>query len=160
MHNLKITISALDVAKYFLFKANSEGDLITNLKMQKLLYYAQAWYLVNFNAPLFKETIKAWALGPVIREVYNEFKIFGASPIEYKHTGKEVKIFTEEQRNYLNEFYDVFFKFNAHELVNMTHNEKPWMDAYKNKTDISRQSMKSYYSSVLKASRKNGKKAH
>lgn len=148
-------ISALDVARYFLYKSNTEGDLITNLKMQKLLYYAQAWYLVNHDKPLFRETIRAWALGPVIREVYDEFKRFGASYIVYETTGKEKAPFSKTQLQYLDEFYDVFFKFTAHELVNMTHNEKPWKVAFKNGTNISRQSMKQYYTDMLA---ENGKK--
>ena len=49
MKNQHANLSALDVAKYFLCKAHQEGDLVTNLKLQKLLYYAQAWYLVNLN---------------------------------------------------------------------------------------------------------------
>jgi uncharacterized phage-associated protein len=52
-------VKAIDVAKYFLNWANNKGDLITNLKMQKLLYYAQAWYLVNFKKPLFSDPIEA-----------------------------------------------------------------------------------------------------
>jgi uncharacterized phage-associated protein len=156
---LRTKISALDVAKYFLNKANTEGDLVTNLKMQKLLYYAQAWYLVNYNAPLFKEPIRPWALGPVIKEVYDEFKEFGYTAIIYKSTGKESNIFSEKQIHYLDEFYDVFSKFTAHELVNMSHNESPWKDAHqKRKGEISLDAIKEYYTQVLEANQKNAKK--
>jgi uncharacterized phage-associated protein len=157
MCNGKIDISALDVAKYFLYKANKDGDLVTNLKMQKLLYYAQAWHLVNFDGqPLFRETIRAWAFGPVVKEVYDKYKKFGASPIKHTSTEKEAAIFSKEQIKYLDDFYDVFFKFSAHELVNMTHNEAPWKEAYKGNGNISRQSMKQFYSRMLHAN--NGKK--
>lgn len=144
-------ISALQVAKYFLAKANREGDLITNLKLQKLLYYAQAWYLVNYSKPLFREKIRPWALGPVVREVYSEFRNFEASFIIYKTTGKESNVFSDNQINYLNEFYDVFFKFTAHELVNMSHNESPWKNAYAQKdAEISQNAMRDYYRQTLK----------
>lgn len=146
-------ITALDVANYFLFKANDDGDLITNLKMQKLLYYAQAWHLVNFDAPLFKETIRAWALGPVVKEVYDKLKEFGASPIKYESTGKETAVFSKKQVDYLNEFYDVFFELSAHDLVNMTHNETPWKEAFKYKRNISRESMKEFYTQMLEDKR-------
>jgi uncharacterized phage-associated protein len=111
---------------------------------------------VNYDVPLFKEPIRAWALGPVVKEVYDEFKAFGSSYIRYAETKTEAKPFTKDQKQYLNEFYDEFFKFTAHELVNMTHNEKPWRDAYKNRGEISRQSMKQYYSEMLHE--QNGKK--
>lgn len=149
MCHTKTDISALDVTNYFLYKTNADGDLVTNLKIQKLLYYAQAWHLVNFDAPLFKETIRAWALGPVVKEVYDKFKKFGASPIKYNSTEKEAAIFSKEQINYLNEFYDVFFEFSAHELVNMTHNETPWKEAFKHKRNISREAMKKFYTQML-----------
>lgn len=144
-------IKAIDVAKYFLNKANQEGDLITNLKMQKLLYYAQAWYLVNFNTPLFKEAIAPWQLGPVVEDVYHEFKKFKSGPIVYKTTGEESKIFTKKQLQYLDEFCDAFLKFSAHELVNMSHNETPWKDAFANsEIEISHNAMKQYYTQILR----------
>jgi uncharacterized phage-associated protein len=119
--------------------------------MQKLLYYAQAWYLVNFKLPLFGEAIKAWNLGPVIKEIYDAFKKYGASPIKYEVTSREPEVFTNEQINYLDEFYDVFIKLSAHELVNMSHNELPWREALKtaHKT-ISLDSMERYYNSLVK----------
>ena len=154
--NLCTHISAMDVAGYFLQKANNDGNLITNLKMQKLLYYAQAWYLVNFDAPLFKEDIDAWNLGPVVRDAYNTFKMYRASPIKYEAAEHEFIVFTEEQKDYLDEFYDAFCKFSAHELVNMSHNEPPWENASQNKSDniISHESMKKYYSSLVESGKK------
>jgi len=144
------SISAFDVANYFLVKANSEGDLITHLKMQKLLYYAQAWHLVNFGEPLFKERICPWNLGPVVEEVYHELKVFRASPIKYEATGNEESVFTDTQKTYLDEFYDYFIKYSAHELVNMSHNESPWKEAHKNEAPfISLESMKQFYTDLL-----------
>ena len=148
---------AIDVANYILSIANRDGDLISNLKLQKLLYYAQAWYLVNYNVPLFNERIEAWELGPVVREVYSHFKRFKSSPITYTVTGEESNCFTNKQVNYLNEFYDVFSKYTAHELVNMTHNEAPWKEAFEAGYNISEKTMKEYYSAVLK-SKKNAQK--
>jgi uncharacterized phage-associated protein len=121
--------TALDVARLFLAWANRDGDVITNLKMQKLLYYAQAWHLVNFGQPLFDDQIQAWNFGPVVRSIYHEFKAFGSSPIDYKKTGQEEKQFSPEQLTFLREFYSTFIRFSAHELVSMTHAEDPWINA-------------------------------
>jgi uncharacterized phage-associated protein len=142
--------TANDVANIFLSWANDDGDLITNLKLQKLIYYAQAWHLVHFDKPLFNDVIEAWEFGPVIPDTYHQFKKFGYSAIKYKKTGDEKKVFTKNQLSYLIDVYDTFIKYSAHELVNMTHNEKPWRKAY-NSADktISLKLMKEYYSKLL-----------
>ncbi len=143
-------------AKYFLYKANQEGDLITNLKMQKLLYYAQAWYLVNFEKPLFDEQILAWNLGPVIRSVYDEFKEFVHTPIIFEDDFEEIhKQFNKEDLNFLDDFYDQFINYSAHDLVNMSHNEEPWKKAYKTVSQIiDSEIMKDFYTKLYKKSNK------
>ncbi|WP_208932366.1 Panacea domain-containing protein [[Haemophilus] ducreyi] len=62
---------------YFLSQCNSEenGDLISNLKIQKLVYYAQGFSLAINNKPLFSEKIQAWTHGPVTPELYNKMCI-------------------------------------------------------------------------------------
>ena len=73
---------ALEVAKYIVYIANRYGELITPLKLQKLLYYAQADYLVKHNGtPLFEEPIEAHEDGPIVQSVYEFFKPFGHGPI-------------------------------------------------------------------------------
>jgi len=149
-------MNALNVAYYFLLKANYEGDLITNLKLQKLLYYAQAWHLVNFEKPLFSEKLFAWDLGPVVREVYQEFKKYGGNPININSKIDVKNITNNIPKNtidYLEEFYDIYIGLSAHVLVNMTHNEEPWEKAYKNNSKIiSLNTMKNYYQKKYKES--------
>ncbi|MCL5771311.1 MAG: DUF4065 domain-containing protein [Actinobacteria bacterium] len=150
-------MKAIDVAKYFLYKANQEGDLITNLKMQKLLYYAQAWYLVNFGKTLFDDQILAWSLGPVIKSVYDEFKEFRHTPIIFEDNfGQIIKQFNKEDLNFLDEFYDQFNSYSAHDLVNMSHNEDPWKKAYKTFSQVIKpEAMKEFYTKLYE---KNNKK--
>ena len=123
--------SALDIARYIICIANRNGDIITNLKLQKLLYYAQAWFLVNSNGKrLFVDNIEAWQYGPVIPPVYSEFSHFGRSPIEIDcDMDTDFSHFTNEVIEYLNEFCEEFLRFSATELVGMTHNERPWLEA-------------------------------
>ena len=99
-------ISSVDVANLFLKWANQEGELISNLKMQKLLYFVQAWHLAYFSTPLFIDQIKAWEFGPVVLEAYHYFKKFGYGPIKYKETNKEDKNFTLKQLEFLKAFYN------------------------------------------------------
>lgn len=71
-------IPARKVAKYFLSKVEEDiGDGISNLKLQKLVYYAQAYHLAMYGEPLFGERVEAWEHGPVVPELYREYKIYG-----------------------------------------------------------------------------------
>jgi uncharacterized phage-associated protein len=152
--------NSLDVAKLFLSWANSDGDVITNLKMQKLLYYADAWHMVNFHKQLFAEKILAWPLGPVVREVYDAFKRFGSAPIVYKNTDHEAEKFTKAQVKFLKEFYGIYIRLSAHELVDMTHSDQPWKQAIAdNKTTISRDLMQSFYDKQYRETLKKKKLA-
>ena len=147
------TYTYKDISSLFLFWANTSGDVLTNLKLQKLLYYAQAWFLVHFKTTLFDSNIEAWEYGPVVPDAYTEFKTFNRNPIEYSATKKEESIFEKEKLEVLDSVYCTYVKYSAHELVNITHNEKPWIEAYKSQDKIiTPEAMKSYYSDLLKTS--------
>lgn len=145
-------LKALDVAQSILYIAHQAGDNITNLKLQKLLYYAQAWYLVNFDKPLFEDNIEAWQYGPVVREVYITFNKYQNKPIS-KFDKKAIDKLTAEQVDYLKEFCAYFMKFSASELVSMTHSEQPWIEAFEQgaQTVISIETMKTYYNGLKNA---------
>ena len=131
--NMAQPLTAIDVAKYLLYKANSDGDLITNLKMQKLLYYAQAWYLVNFSKPLFQDPIKAWKFGPIVETAYYHFKRFGLSPIICNDAEKIIPKIHANIRDYLDEYYKIYIQYSASDLTQMSHNEAPWRETPQSK---------------------------
>lgn len=117
---------AKDVAKWFLCNIDREaGASITHLKLQKLLYYAQAWYIVlsDTGKPLFNERIEAWTHGPVVRDVYYEYCDKGYDNIPMPEECIEVDGETEE---ILNEVLRVYGKFDAKYLEELTHQEMPW----------------------------------
>lgn len=66
-------ITCFDIAKHFIRFANEEGSFISNLKLQKLVYYAQAWHLAIHGTPLFEEDFEAWVHGPVIPSLYQKY---------------------------------------------------------------------------------------
>ncbi|MBC6455939.1 MAG: DUF4065 domain-containing protein [Hormoscilla sp. SP5CHS1] len=71
-------LNCYDVANYFLAQQDeSAGDLISNLKLQKLVYYAQGFHLAIYVRPLFTEAIAAWTHGPVVPELYEYYQKYG-----------------------------------------------------------------------------------
>jgi len=98
---------------------------ISNLKLQKLLYYAQAWYLAFYNEPLFTGKIEAWVHGPVVREVFRTYKKYEWKPI----TEQVSKVALAKVQQHLDEVIRVYGKFDAVDLERMTHQEAPWRDA-------------------------------
>ena len=73
----------LDVAHYIITYSNEKNYGISNLKLQKLLYFVQAHFLLNQpkHKPCFDEPIQAWDIGPVIVKVYLQYKQYGSSDI-------------------------------------------------------------------------------
>lgn len=139
-----MAFSAGDVAEYFLCLVDEDaGDNISNLKLQKLLYYAQGFHLALNNKPLFDDSIKAWAHGPVVSKVYGEYKQYGAGAIPLP---KDVTFsrYTKDVRDFLGEIYKVFGQFSAWRLREMTHKEPPWKETKLNEV-ISRKAMKEHF---------------
>lgn len=141
------------IADFIICLAQENGDLITNLKLQKLLYYAQAWFLVNNNnQKLFNDDIVAWQYGPVVRAVYERYQSFGRKPINIEcniHT--DFEDLSVEVKNYLREFCENFLRFSATELVGMTHQELPWNEAVRKGQGsiISTDTMFDFYTRML-----------
>ncbi|MBI3441572.1 MAG: SocA family protein [Proteobacteria bacterium] len=126
------TYSASEVAKYLRALTNPEdGDLLSNLKLQKLCYYAQGIGIATRGVPLFSDEIEAWQHGPVVPSVYQEYKEHGANDIP-PPVGLDSSIFTKADINLMNDVYDEYGQFSAWKLRNMTHQEPPWVNAYKN----------------------------
>jgi uncharacterized phage-associated protein len=145
-------ITALEAAKYLLtLDEREEGDVTSNLKLQKLLYYAQGLHLALHDEPLFEEAIHAWQHGPVVPSVYRAFKKFGAGPIEISDNTAPVKL-TKRVRETLDEVHTVYGQFSAWRLREMTHNEPPWSDAFEegvSNIEITHKALKRYFKTRL-----------
>ena len=142
--------NAINVAKYFLSKTLETDENITNLKLQKLLYYAQGYHLALFDDALFQEEIVAWTHGPVCPEIYHKFKEYGSDSIPHdNHDDIEdfSKNFTSEQLDFLDEVYNVFGQFSAWKLRDMTHEESPWINNKACNGIISIDEMSDYFKS-------------
>ena len=140
-----------DVAKYFLLKGDNEEESgICNLKLQKLLYYAQGFYLALFEQPLFNSSIEAWRHGPVCPEIYHKYKKNGGNLISAPLDFKPTSVFNKEQIEFLDEVYEVFGQFSAWKLRNMTHDEPPWANNEINASEISVDEMANYFKTRVK----------
>lgn len=142
---------ALDIANELLRLAEreDEGDLMSNLKLQKMLYYQQGFHLAYFGTPLFDEEIEAWMYGPVVPEVYDAYDHYGRNGIE-ANPDKEMTFEPEEWRLFLKVF-DIYGQYSAIGLMNMTHQEPTWMNVRKGHGSvISKESMTSFFKTRFK----------
>lgn len=140
-----------DVAQYFLSKVNPEfGDQISNLKLQKLVYYAQGFALAVLGQPLFDEPIEAWEHGPVVPELYHAYKQNGSEPVPPAEFPEAGTVFSPEQLDLLDQVNEVYGQFSAWKLRNMTHEEAPWLGAIDNlSTVITQESMTDYFKTLV-----------
>lgn len=137
-------LTCCEVAEYFLTLIDEGvGDLISNLKLQKLVYYAQGLHLALYNKPLFNENIEAWQYGPVVPELYFHYKDFGSGAIPIP-TSVDFDKYDSETKEFLNEVYAVYGQFSAFKLSRMTHEEPPWKETPLNQV-ISHESMKIFF---------------
>jgi uncharacterized phage-associated protein len=122
-----MTYRAIDVANWFISQFDKEaGDVITHLKIQKLLYFSEAWCQVLLERELFSENMEAWAHGPVVRDVFNQFSGSSWGPLS---ATSEVIEFDEDVRGVLSQVLDAYGNVAAKTLEHLTHQDKPWKDA-------------------------------
>jgi len=143
------------VAKYFI-KKSTPKDNLTPLKLQKILYYTQGWYLANFERPLFEDRIEAWKFGPAIRSIYNEYRDFGNRPIIKSVSAGEVGDIDGETRKFLDKVWETYKGYSGGDLVFSTHHELPWTkvrsdmdDSDSGGIEITRGSMMDYFKKLI-----------
>jgi len=143
-----------DVATYIL----EERGPMTAMKLQKLVYYSQAWHLVWDEEPLFQDQIEAWANGPVVRSLYSQhrgrFTLNGPAEI----TGGDSSRLTDSERETIDAVLHSYGDKSAHWLSELTHSEQPWREARRGLSPrdrgeavISQDSIYEYYDSLTGA---------
>lgn len=145
--------SALSVADYIVKKSFKDLDetkiTMTNLRLQKLLYFVQLYFLSRYNAPCFSDTIEAWAYGPVVPTVYRTYCIFGAEIITPFENSSDDSIILDQDRQFIDEIIGLSNKYSTYNLVLKTHNQNPWKESYSNNSshEITIDSLIAYISS-------------
>ncbi|HYW19308.1 MAG TPA: type II toxin-antitoxin system antitoxin SocA domain-containing protein [Nodularia sp. (in: cyanobacteria)] len=125
-------INCLDAARYFIVRAYEEGieAEMTNMKVQKLLYYSQSLYLAIYDQPLFDEDIQAWRYGPVCPPAYRFYSEFEAQQLPIPSQELLLQI-PQDEKKLLEEIWGYFGGYHAYRLSDMTHLEFPWKKARK-----------------------------
>lgn len=118
--------NAIDIAKKIICKTDVEhGDTLSNLKLQKLLYYMQGFHLAFFDEPFFNESIEAWTYGPVVPVVFQEFKKYKKDSINPDNYHDDL-VLTDDEQQMFDMVYSEYNRYSAVALMNMTHTEGPW----------------------------------
>lgn len=125
-----------DVTDFIISRLVDGGGYLNQLKLQKLLYYTQAWHLAHFSTPLFIGRFQAWVHGPVNREIFNRFR---STKMLYSEVGREDIIdgFNSEQslpedtQEFIEVILETYGPLTGDQLETLTHHEDPWILARK-----------------------------
>jgi uncharacterized phage-associated protein len=114
---------ASTIARYFIEKANGSK---TNLQINKMVYIAHGWYLALHDKPLILEDIEAWKYGPVIPELFHEFKKYRGDPIPHRPI-EETKHIKDADKGFLDRIIEVYGNWTGYQLSAKTHEKgTPW----------------------------------
>jgi uncharacterized phage-associated protein len=135
--------SALDVAQYILERRGP----MTAMKLQKLVYYSQAWAIVWDDERIFAEPIEAWENGPVVRELWEAHR--GQYRVDQIKGGDAARL-SETQKETIDRVLNFYGEKSAQWLSDLTHMEEPWKKAWKtsHNSEITLENLAEYYSSI------------
>ncbi len=164
------TLSAMDVARHVIAAFYGKGkevdervsEGISNLKLQKLLYFCQAFSLAKLDRPMFKEELSAWKYGPVVSEVYEKYKEHENNPLPEPELQEGATNLSDEDKVVVREVLEIFGGYSAIRLMETTHSHKPWKDlekrVEKGERDIviPQEAMKKYYKPMLSVEEEYG----
>lgn len=144
-----------DVANFFLKIVDRDsGSTITPLKLQKILYYAQGYYLANYDKPLFEDDFQAWAHGPANEGIYDKYKSCKYNTIPMPE--EDLPLMDDELNDFLNDIWQTFGIYDGKYLEEQTHKESPWIEARKGYAPgekchviITKESMKRFFKTVI-----------
>lgn len=142
-------MKAIDIANALVKLSDDDsGDVVTNLKLQKLVYYVQGFHLAFFNEPIFEDKIVAWEHGPVVVGLYHDLKRFKSGAVELEdEVSSEL---TADQLKLISDVNTVYGQFSAWKLRDMTHLEAPWMSTKRGEV-IDNELIKNYFKTIIPA---------
>lgn len=147
-----------NVARYILER---KGGHMSTMKLQKLVYYTQAWSLVWDEKPLFDSRIEAWANGPIIPDLYDQHRgLFAATIDTFPEDSEKL---TEDEKETIDVVLGAYGHLNGQQLSDLSHSEHPWREARKGVKDgasstneVSEEVMQEFYSAMQSSSTQQG----
>lgn len=156
--------NVLDICRFIINYCDKQDYSMSNLKLQKILYFIQAYFLscTASKEPCFKEKIEAWTFGPVVPVAYHEYKQFGNTDIpkithyikyneddfwKSKVVAYNDDMISGDDKAIIMALVDKFAKYSTTSLVDITHHQSPWMDAYQQgyNNPITNEAIRSYF---------------
>ncbi len=119
---------AIDVARYVINYCNEKGYPISNLRLQKVLYFIQANFIMKTGRICFVDDMECWRYGPVVPAIYRAFRKFCSDSISLP-SFKKTNI-NETDQDLINEVIESTSKKTPNQLVGITHMQSPWKDNY------------------------------
>lgn len=119
----------LDIADYVIKYENEHDHCINNLKLQKILYFLQAQFIVGYGKALFSDAIVAWDWGPVVEKVYYAYNIYAGASIFINKAHYRNAYIEREHRATIDEMLEQIRPYSSTQLVNICHNQTPWKNA-------------------------------
>lgn len=152
----------LDVCKYVINYSNKKNYGVSCLKLQKLLYFIQGYFMIIKDTPCFNERIEAWDFGPVVPVAYQEYKKYASTDIPFvdsdvdNTSGTSITKFDEdcildEDKTLIDTMIEIFAKHTATDLVAITQKQEPWKNGYSKYqiNEITTDSLKKYFSKSI-----------
>lgn len=128
--NTTASYTAMGIAKYVVDKCYKDNKPVSNLQLQKMLYFLQLTFIKGYDSPLFDDTFEAWQYGPVLRDVYVKFSEFGGSPIKMIFPDA-VRFENDEQEDFINTIIEKLRGLSPWNLVRVSHAKgSPWDEVY------------------------------
>src|SRR6478672_9634684 len=122
--------SASLIAYAFVKKGVETGKPVTQMKLQKMVYFAHGYHLAKYDEPLIEEDFEAWQFGPVAPSIYNEFKLYGSDPIRMTETDKllaELRTLSPDAQHAIHYTWEATKDISALKLSGWTHKKNsPW----------------------------------
>ena len=143
---------ALDVAKYIIYSERKNSRLVNNIRLQKLLYFVQAYFYQETGHACFDDAIEAWEIGPVVPIVFQEYRINGTGTIfSYLLYDEQKESLPKKDKQLIDKALEICKTHSTVELTNISRRQDPWKKAYAKRfcylksTKIKGEDMKEYF---------------
>lgn len=147
-----------DVALYILQLLLRDEEEVSAMKLQKICFYAQSWYIAKYNHPLFKHDFQAWKYGPVSPALYEYHAKKATVSLNNTIIPGNVQNIAESDKEFIKAVVSIYGRFTGLQLSELSHSQDPWKNARRgipegspSNNEITIESIRDYFSKFLKS---------